>query len=159
VAATTGVHSIADDPSLERMTDRSGKYVFCGVIGSGHSQGRQLVDARIVQDGEELEDGKVGEIWLRSGSCGQGYWGMEQRTEETFKARLARPLSPLLDLERVDPTAAPVFMRTGKHVVFSSSQVLERSWGEGAEVRVGSFVFSRSIAVSARRAPLTLSWW
>ena len=35
-----------------------------------------------------LPDDKIGEIWINSPSCGQGYWEREEESQETFKARL-----------------------------------------------------------------------
>jgi len=114
VAATTVAFRAADDPSLATMSDKSGKFVASGVVAGGaQAHGRQVVDVRIVVDGEEVEEGKVGEIWLRSGSCGQGYWGLEERTSETFKAMLTKPRTPLLELENVNPSSPKHFMRTG----------------------------------------------
>lgn len=37
-----------------------------------------------------LEDGAVGEIWLRSPGIGRGYWNRPEQTEATFGARIAR---------------------------------------------------------------------
>jgi acyl carrier protein len=36
-----------------------------------------------------LPDDKIGEIWVRSESVGQGYWQKQQETRETFRAELA----------------------------------------------------------------------
>jgi fatty-acyl-CoA synthase len=38
--------------------------------------------------GEELPDGRVGEIWLHGNNIGRGYWGRPTETESTFGARL-----------------------------------------------------------------------
>jgi acyl-CoA synthetase (AMP-forming)/AMP-acid ligase II len=34
-------------------------------------------------------EGEVGEVWVDSPTKGLGYWGMEQETEQTFRARIA----------------------------------------------------------------------
>ena len=38
---------------------------------------------------EVLKEDKVGEIWVKSGSKAQGYWGQPEKTEESFQARHA----------------------------------------------------------------------
>jgi acyl-CoA synthetase (AMP-forming)/AMP-acid ligase II/acyl carrier protein len=50
-----------------------------------------IIDIRIVDPEHctEVEPGQVGEIWVDSGSNGQGYWGRPEQSEETLKARLA----------------------------------------------------------------------
>ncbi|MFJ8106831.1 fatty acyl-AMP ligase [Streptomyces sp. NPDC096132] len=35
-----------------------------------------------------LEDGRIGEIWLRGPNVGRGYWGRPEQSEATFRARL-----------------------------------------------------------------------
>ncbi|MDY6995388.1 MAG: fatty acyl-AMP ligase [Actinomycetota bacterium] len=41
----------------------------------------------------ELPDGQVGELWLQGDNIGRGYWGRPAETDQTFGARLARPLA------------------------------------------------------------------
>lgn len=77
--------------------------------GDKHGLDLRIVDA----DGREVEDGQVGEIWLRSASCGKGYWGMPERSAETFQATLTSPRTPILDLDGLDPAVPPCFLRTG----------------------------------------------
>ncbi|MFL5402782.1 MAG: AMP-binding protein [Gemmatimonadales bacterium] len=71
-----------------------------GRIGlSSRGTGRPLVgcgpvvgdlEIAIVDSGESpVEPRRVGEIWLRGGSVGLGYWGRPEATRETFQARLA----------------------------------------------------------------------
>eukprot|EP01138_Halocafeteria_seosinensis_P015923 gb/GECG01016250.1/.p1 GENE.gb/GECG01016250.1/~~gb/GECG01016250.1/.p1 ORF type:complete len:905 (+),score=126.44 gb/GECG01016250.1/:1-2715(+) len=38
--------------------------------------------------GEKLQEGKVGEIWIKSNSQAKGYWGMQEKSEETFNGHL-----------------------------------------------------------------------
>jgi len=66
------------------------------------------VDVRIVDADTlmECQDGKQGEIWLSSKSCAQGYWGREDATEETFRARMASP-------DRPPVHGNGIYMRTG----------------------------------------------
>ncbi|MDG2380283.1 MAG: aminotransferase class I/II-fold pyridoxal phosphate-dependent enzyme [Pirellulaceae bacterium] len=55
--------------------------------------GRKLQDEEIlIVDSDtrtEMPEGRVGEIWIRSGSVGKGYWNKPEFTAETFEARLA----------------------------------------------------------------------
>jgi fatty-acyl-CoA synthase len=44
-------------------------------------------------NGEDLPDGRVGEIWLHGNNVGRGYWGRPAETESTFGARLASRLA------------------------------------------------------------------
>jgi len=63
-----------------------------------------LVDLKIVDPEtclEQKEDGAVGEIWLRSKSVAQGYWGRPDASAATFRATLTD-----------DPTKKP-YLRTG----------------------------------------------
>ncbi len=68
-------------------------------IDENHENARSLVGCGKVLEEEEvlivhpenhtpLPDDKIGEIWINSPSCGQGYWQREQETQETFRARL-----------------------------------------------------------------------
>ncbi len=79
----------ADRDALERE----------GVVREGDGDTKELigcgkpsrdVQLRIV-DTERLDvlsDGRVGEIWVDSPSKAAGYWGLEQETRATFRARL-----------------------------------------------------------------------
>ncbi|KIY51572.1 amp dependent CoA ligase [Fistulina hepatica ATCC 64428] len=42
------------------------------------------LEARLVQDGKDVDDGAVGELWLRGSSVVQGYWNDERATKATF---------------------------------------------------------------------------
>jgi acyl-CoA synthetase (AMP-forming)/AMP-acid ligase II len=56
------------------------------------SCGRATSGAVVIVDPESrraLCDGQVGEIWLRSGSMGDGYWGLTEETVAVFEARIA----------------------------------------------------------------------
>ncbi len=48
------------------------------------------VDVRIVdpQTGEERPAGAVGEIWIHGETVADGYWGREEESERTFRARM-----------------------------------------------------------------------
>ena len=36
----------------------------------------------------ELSDGEIGEIWLRSGSVTDGYWGKPDHTNSIFRSKI-----------------------------------------------------------------------
>ncbi|MFE9426143.1 fatty acyl-AMP ligase [Kitasatospora sp. NPDC006697] len=57
--------------------------VGCGTLGD--------MELRIVdrQTRRELADGRIGEIWLRGGNLGTGYWNRPELNAELFDARLA----------------------------------------------------------------------
>lgn len=68
-------------------------------VDENHENARRLVGCGKILEEEEvlivhpenhtpLPDDKIGEIWINSPSCGQGYWQREQETQETFRARL-----------------------------------------------------------------------
>jgi len=59
------------------------------LIGCGFPS-RQNVDVRIVdpETRVQLPDDSVGEIWVRSPSKAAGYFGMEEKSREEFRARL-----------------------------------------------------------------------
>lgn len=62
--------------------------VSCGQVA--RSQWAAIVNAAT---GEELPDGRVGEIWLHGNNIGRGYWNRPAETAETFGARLRARLS------------------------------------------------------------------
>lgn len=64
------------------------------LVGSGPVVGDQEV--LIVADGMRRSQGEVGEIWVRGGSVGQGYFGLPERSKETFGATLADGSGPFL---------------------------------------------------------------
>lgn len=59
-------------------------HVSCGHVA--RSQWCVIVD----ENGDELPDGGVGEIWLQGDNIGRGYWGRPEETETTFHGRLGR---------------------------------------------------------------------
>ena len=58
--------------------------VSCGQVAL--SQWAVIVDP---ETGTELEDGKVGEIWLHGLNIGKGYWNKDDETEATFHNKLS----------------------------------------------------------------------
>lgn len=57
------------------------------LVGCGRPTNQQIAivepDSRV-----RLEDGHVGEIWLRGPNIGRGYWGRPEQSEEAFRATL-----------------------------------------------------------------------
>lgn len=80
--------------------------VGCGRVLPGERV--VIVDADTMR---EVASGKVGEIWVQSGSVGKGYWNKLEATRETFQARLAN-----------DPGAGD-FLRTGDLGFISEGQL------------------------------------
>ncbi len=70
------------------------------VVGSGRVVPGHSVAIVEPESGARLDDGKVGEIWVRGPSVAAGYWNQPEASEATFGARLA------------DPDEGP-FLRTG----------------------------------------------
>ncbi|MFF6850509.1 fatty acyl-AMP ligase [Streptomyces antimycoticus] len=79
--------SHVDDTLLEHHTFRpvplssGGRDVVS--CGSGQDYDIRIVDPKTR---EVLQEGRVGEIWLRGQSVAQGYWGRKDATRETFQA-------------------------------------------------------------------------
>src|SRR5262249_42244594 len=58
-------------------------HVSCGQVA--RSQWAVIVNP---ETGEEVPDGRVGEIWLHGNNVCRGYWGRPDETRRTFGARL-----------------------------------------------------------------------
>src|SRR6185295_2295792 len=74
--AGAAVRAAADDPDAVA-------HVACGQVA--RSQWAVIVDSGA---GEELPDGRVGEIWLHGDNICRGYWGRPHESRATFGARL-----------------------------------------------------------------------
>ncbi|MBJ7341260.1 fatty acyl-AMP ligase [Mycolicibacterium sp.] len=61
--------------------------------------------------GDELSDGRVGEMWLHGNNIGRGYWGLPEETRRTFGARLTSRLETGSHAEGVPPGSD--WLRTG----------------------------------------------
>ncbi|HEX5142978.1 MAG TPA: fatty acyl-AMP ligase [Mycobacterium sp.] len=61
--------------------------VSCGQVS--RSQWALIVDP---DTGDELSDGRVGEIWLQGDNVGRGYWGRPEETRRSFGARVGAVL-------------------------------------------------------------------
>jgi acyl-CoA synthetase (AMP-forming)/AMP-acid ligase II len=65
-------------------------------VGVGRSPGEGEIRVVDPNSSVPLEDGTVGEIWLRSASVAQGYWQRPEETEATFGARTSTGDGPYL---------------------------------------------------------------
>ncbi|GLF94850.1 fatty acyl-AMP ligase [Streptomyces yaizuensis] len=74
----------AEGPRLRPVPGGTGRQLIG--VGRAHA-----FDLRITDPGtrEPLPEGRVGEIWLRGGSIGRGYWGKPELSARVFDARLA----------------------------------------------------------------------
>lgn len=70
-----------------RAAEGTGAQAVTRLVGCGQPTGQEaaIVDpvTRV-----RLEDGCVGEIWLRGPNVGRGYWGRPEQSEATFRATL-----------------------------------------------------------------------
>ena len=95
---------------------RSVPQVSCGYVST--SQWAVIVDG---DSGEELPDEHVGEIWLHGDNVGQGYWGREQETSETFHNKLKVRLDEGSHAGEVAEDAN--WMRTGDYGVYIDGEL------------------------------------
>ncbi|EFC47786.1 non-ribosomal peptide synthetase [Naegleria gruberi] len=66
------------------QTQTHQKFVNCGV-NYDENQSIKIVDP---ESSTEMENGKVGEVWLSSPSVAQGYWEKPELSQEVFHARV-----------------------------------------------------------------------
>ncbi|CAM9753454.1 unnamed protein product, partial [Ectocarpus sp. 12 AP-2014] len=61
---------------------------WCKLVGCGYPARVQGLDVLVVEPatGSPLPEDRVGEVWLRSLSKAQGYWGLPERSREAFCA-------------------------------------------------------------------------
>jgi acyl-CoA synthetase (AMP-forming)/AMP-acid ligase II len=93
-----GVRTVALDPTAvgrrEVLPSADGagtKFVSCG-------QAPENIEAVVVDPdhAQPCAAGRIGELWVRGASVGQGYWGRAEATEARFGARLADGTGPFL---------------------------------------------------------------
>ncbi|QBJ96694.1 fatty-acid--CoA ligase [Rhodococcus sp. ABRD24] len=90
--------------------------VACGHVS--RSQWAAIVDP---ETSTECAEGHVGEIWLHGDNIGQGYWGREQETAETFHNKLLNRLP-----ENSEAEGAPDdgnWLRTGDYGVYVDGEL------------------------------------
>ncbi|RVW02161.1 long-chain-fatty-acid--AMP ligase FadD32 [Rhodococcus xishaensis] len=85
--------------------------VACGSVA--RSQWAAIVDP---DSASERPDGYVGEIWLHGDNVGQGYWGREQETAETFHNKLLERLPGTTHADGAPHDAN--WLRTGDYGVY-----------------------------------------
>jgi fatty-acyl-CoA synthase len=71
--------------------------------------------------GDELSDGRVGEMWLHGNNIGRGYWGLPDETRRTFGATLRSRLDAGSHADGV-PTEAK-WLRTGDLGVYLDGEL------------------------------------
>ncbi|MGX9788306.1 fatty acyl-AMP ligase [Mycobacterium sp. MMS18-G62] len=91
LAVNRAVVTTADNPNAVA-------HVSCGRVA--RSQWAVIVDA---DTGEELADGRVGEIWLHGNNICRGYWGRPDESRRTFGARLRSRLPASSHADGVPP--------------------------------------------------------
>ncbi|MDH6681007.1 fatty acid CoA ligase FadD32 [Rhodococcus sp. LBL1] len=90
--------------------------VACGEVS--RSQWAAIVDP---DTASERPEGHVGEIWLHGDNIGQGYWGRERETAETFHNKL---LERLPDGSHADGAAEDAnWLRTGDYGVYVDGEL------------------------------------
>ncbi|MEV5652184.1 long-chain-fatty-acid--AMP ligase FadD32 [Nocardia sp. NPDC052254] len=99
------------DPDAENAVAQ----VSCGYVA--RSQWAVVVD----DEGAELPDGHVGEIWLHGENMGIGYWARPEETEETFRNSLRARQPAGSHAERTAPQAD--WMRTGDYGVYHDGEL------------------------------------
>src|SRR5215208_18046 len=109
LAVSRAVRTTADNPNAVA-------HVSCGRVA--RSQWAVIVDA---DTGEELSDGRVGEIWLHGINICRGYWGRPDESRRTFGARLRSRLPASSHAEGV-PVAAE-WLRTGDVGVYVDGEL------------------------------------
>ena len=73
------------------------------------------------ESGKELEDGKVGEIWVNGDNMAAGYLGRDEETTETFRNSL--PVANRLENTRAGEAPEDNWMRTGDLAVIVDNNV------------------------------------
>ncbi|MDF0530780.1 long-chain-fatty-acid--AMP ligase FadD32 [Tsukamurella sp. 8F] len=91
--------------------------VSCGDVAL--SQWACIVDP---ETGQELEDGRVGEIWLHGMNIGSGYWGRADESRETFQNHVT-PLTEGSHSEGVKNLEKAKWLRTGDFGVYHEGEL------------------------------------
>jgi FkbH-like protein len=63
-----------------------------GHVSCGFPSGSTQICIVDPESKKQLQSGRLGEIWVRGPSVGQGYWNKPEETRKTFEAQLARSL-------------------------------------------------------------------
>jgi fatty-acyl-CoA synthase len=73
------------------------------------------------ETGDELPDGRVGEMWLHGNNIGRGYWGLPEESSRTFMARLASALD--VGSHATGSPAGANWLRTGDLGVYLEGEL------------------------------------
>ena len=109
LAGGRAVRTAADKPNAVA-------HVSCGRVA--RSQWAVIVDA---DTGDELPDGRVGEIWLHGNNVCRGYWGRPEESRRTFGARLRSRLAA--DSHAHGAPVAGQWLRTGDLGVYLDGEL------------------------------------
>jgi fatty-acyl-CoA synthase len=94
--------------------------VSCGQVA--RSMWAVIVDPHSGPDnGRELPDGRVGEVWLQGPNVGRGYWARPEETRLTFGARLATTLAESSHADGAD--VGGDWLRTGDLAVYLDGEL------------------------------------
>lgn len=110
MAETTLIVTGGPQPEPPIIQSFDGKKLDMGLVSACKAEepdARELVASGGILPGEEvlivdsdslqpLEGDRIGEIWVRSPSVGQGYWEREQETEDVFGAMTSTGAGPFL---------------------------------------------------------------
>lgn len=86
VYETVDANALALNVALPRDPDSQNTRVVVGCGRTVAGQELRIVDPE--NTAAPLEDGRIGEIWIRGAHVAAGYWGKPELTKETFSARL-----------------------------------------------------------------------
>ncbi|MBY6410619.1 AMP-binding protein [Rhodococcus sp. BP-252] len=123
-------------------------------VSTGHvarSQWAAIVDP---ETATELPDERVGEIWLHGENIGQGYWGREQETSETFHNKLLT-LSGTASHAEEAPEGAN-WMRTGDFGVYYENELYITGRVKDLVIVDGRNHYPQDIEFSAQEASKAL---
>ncbi|MGO4616580.1 long-chain-fatty-acid--AMP ligase FadD32 [Nocardia sp. 2YAB30] len=107
---------------VESTAENAIAQVSCGYVAL--SQWAAIVDPESVDaegGGQEVPDGRVGEIWLHGNNMGIGYWGRPDETAATFRNKVTQRLTECSHTDGTEPDAN--WMRTGDYGVYFEGEL------------------------------------
>ncbi|GGC64806.1 AMP-binding protein [Hoyosella rhizosphaerae] len=123
--------------------------VSCGHVSV--SQWAAIVDS---DSGEEMPDERVGEIWLHGDNIGQGYWGRDAETVETFHNKIIKRLSEGSHAEGTSEDAH--WMRTGDYGVYIDNELFITGRVKDLVIVDGRNHYPQDLEYSAQEASASL---
>ncbi|SNT27574.1 long-chain-fatty-acid--AMP ligase FadD32 [Rhodococcoides kyotonense] len=115
------------------------------------SQWAAIVDA---DTASEVPDDHVGEIWLHGENIGQGYWGRDQETSETFHNKLVSRVAEGSHAEGASEGAN--WMRTGDYGVYHGGELYITGRVKDLVIVDGRNHYPQDIEFSAQEASKAL---